>query len=72
MGVYRQGDGMQKLPSSTHSRISLAATAVHLTLVLCGLIYVSSEQAIVFLITYNFSFICLYTFKQKLKHMISE
>ena len=44
-GVYCPSDGTQKLPSCTRSWILQAANAVYLTVVLCGIAYASSEQA---------------------------
>ena len=45
-GEYRRSDGMQRLLPWTRSGIPLAASAVHLTAVSCGLIYVHSGQAV--------------------------
>ena len=41
-GVYCQNNSMQNLLSCTHSTILQAVSAVHLTVVLCGVIYISS------------------------------
>lgn len=43
-GVYCRNDGTQKLLYCTRSGISQVANAVHLTGMLCGFAYVSSEQ----------------------------
>ena len=45
-GVYCRSDGTQKLLSCTRSGILQAASAVHLTVVLCDLAYLSSDQAV--------------------------
>ena len=44
--VYRRSDGTQKLLTCTGSVMLQAASAVHLTVVLCDLAYISSEQAV--------------------------
>ena len=44
-GVYCRSDGTEKL-SCTRSGILLAANAVHLTVMLCDLAYLSSDQAV--------------------------
>ena len=45
-GVYCRSDGTEKLLSCTRSGILLAANAVHLTVMLCDLAYLSSDQAV--------------------------
>ena len=44
--AYCRDDGTQKLLSCTRSGMLQAASAVHLTVVLCDLAYVSSKQAV--------------------------